>query len=247
VRTADDSVIIVDAGTGIRRLGATLNDAGRIDVLLSHLHTDHIQGLGFFGPLFEKDREVHIWGPRSAGKDLRARLARYLSEPLFPVHLRELPSHLVLHDVPFEEFAIQGVRIQADLIVHPGPTVGYRISEGGSTLVYLSDHEPVLGDARLPAEASWTSGFALAAGADVLIHDAQYTDAEYQPRVGWGHSSISQAIAFGRRAGVRRFVTFHHDPDHSDAELDHLHARANEWAQGDFELIPGVEGLSIKV
>jgi ribonuclease BN (tRNA processing enzyme) len=153
----------------------------------------------------------------------------------------------VLHDVPLGSFAVQDVQVHADLIVHPGPTVGYRINEGGSSLVYLSDHEPVLGDSHLPSTAGWTSGYALAAGADVLIHDAQYTDEEYTPRVGWGHSSMRQAMAFGRRADVRRFVTFHHDPDHSDAELDELHTRAKQWVQGAFELVPGVEGLSIEV
>jgi len=247
VRTASGSVIILDAGTGIRRLGATLAEGGRVDILLSHLHTDHIQGLGFFAPLYETDREVHIWGPRSAGMDLRARLTRYLSAPLFPVNLRELPSRLVLHDAPLGEFEVGGLRIRTDLVLHPGPTLGYRVSEVGATLVYLSDHEPALGYARLPDAAAWTSGYALAQGADLLIHDSQYTDEEYESHAGWGHSSMSQAIAFGRLAGVRRLVTFHHDPGHSDAELDDLHTRAKERVDRDFELIPGAEGLSIPV
>ena len=194
VRTKSDSVIILDAGTGIRRLGATLGDDGRIDILLSHLHTDHIQGLGFFGPLYQKDREVHIWGPRSAGLDLRARLGRYLSAPLFPVHLRELPCRLTLHDAPLDGFEIDGVRVATDLVLHPGPTLGYRITESQTSLAYMSDHEPALGNARLPDDAAWMSGYGLARGADLLIHDSQYTDAEYDTHVGWGHSSLSQAM-----------------------------------------------------
>jgi phosphoribosyl 1,2-cyclic phosphodiesterase len=228
-------------------LGATLEGDGRIDILLSHLHADHIQGLGFFAPLFESEREVHIWGPRSATMDLRSRLARYLSAPLFPVHLRELPSRLSLHDAPLGTFETQGIRIEAGLILHPGPTLGYRLSEENETLVYMSDHEPALGESRLPGRKEWTSGMALAAGADLLIHDSQYTNEEYLEHVGWGHSSIDHAIAFAERAGVRRLVTFHHDPSHSDADLERMHSVARKKHRMTFELIPGMEGMNIEV
>jgi phosphoribosyl 1,2-cyclic phosphodiesterase len=247
VRSADGATLILDAGTGIRRLGTTLSGAARIDILLSHLHADHIQGLGFFAPLFEAGREVHIWGPRSATMDLRSRLARYLSAPLFPVHLRELPSQLTLHDVPLTGFEISGIRVEAALVMHPGPTLAYRLIEQGQILVYMSDHEPALGDTHLPARAEWISGMALAAGADLLIHDSQYTDAEYADHVGWGHSSIDQTVAFAERAGVRRLITFHHDPSHSDADLETMHSVARTSQRMTFELIPGKEGMNIEV
>jgi ribonuclease BN (tRNA processing enzyme) len=179
--------------------------------------------------------------------DLRSRLARYLSAPLFPVHLRELPSQVTLHDVPLGGFEIGGVRIQTALILHPGPTLGYRLAENGQALVYMSDHEPALGGVGLPESAEWTSGMALAEGADLLIHDSQYTDAEYTKHVGWGHSSMGQAIAFAEEAGVRRLVTFHHDPGHSDFDLGLIHNSAAETLAMGFELIPGTEGLSIEV
>jgi phosphoribosyl 1,2-cyclic phosphodiesterase len=247
VQSADGATLILDAGTGIRRLGATLGGAARIDILLSHLHADHIQGLGFFAPLFEAGREVHIWGPRSATMDLRSRLARYLSAPLFPVHLRELPSRLTLHDVPLTGFEIGGVRVEASLVLHPGPTLAYRLNEPGEALVYMSDHEPALGHTHLPKLAEWTSGMALAAGADLLIHDSQYSDEEYVEHVGWGHSSIDHAVAFAERAGVRRLVTFHHDPSHSDGDLEHMHSAARKKQRMTFELIPGMEGMNIEV
>jgi phosphoribosyl 1,2-cyclic phosphodiesterase len=247
VRTRRGSTLILDAGTGIRRLGTNLAGSGRIDILLTHLHADHIQGLGFFRPLFQADREVHIWGPRSAGEDLKARLSRYLSTPLFPVHLRELPSRLTLHDAPVDGVEIGGAQITAEPVLHPGLTVGYRLAEEGAALTYLSDHEPALGGDSLPASVSWMSGFSLAQGADLLIHDSQYTDAEYVSRRGWGHSSISHTLEFASRTEAKKLITFHHDPDHSDLELDDLHSQVTEHLRNGLELIPGREGLSLEL
>jgi phosphoribosyl 1,2-cyclic phosphodiesterase len=242
LRTDDGAIIILDAGTGIRRLGLTLvGDDRRIDILLSHLHVDHIQGLGFFGPLFEPEREIHVWGPPSTTMGLRARLARYLSPPLFPVPLRELPSRLTLHDVSLDPFEVEGLRVDADLVCHPGSSVGYRIAENGATLAYIPDHEPALGARIFPGRVDWLSGFELARDADLLIHDAQYTDEEYADRVGWGHSSITQAIQFAIACEVRRLVAFHHDPDHSDDMLDRLCADLVRQ-ELPFEFKPGWEG-----
>jgi phosphoribosyl 1,2-cyclic phosphodiesterase len=246
--TADGTRLILDAGTGIRRLGAAIGgDEGRVDVLLTHLHLDHILGLGFFQPLDRPGQEVHIWGPPSATLDLHARLSRYFSPPLFPVRLRELPCRLALHDTPGGEFAIGGFTIRADLVCHPGTTVGYRISDGVASIAYIPDHEPALGAGEFPASATWTSGLELAAGVDLLIHDAQYTESEYACRVGWGHSSIPHALDFAALAGVRRLVTFHHDPSHDDTTLDRLLADAAPHRPLPFELIPGKEGDVLEV
>jgi ribonuclease BN (tRNA processing enzyme) len=149
--------------------------------------------------------------------------------------------------VPLTGFEIGDVRVEASLVLHPGPTLAYRLTEQGEALVYMSDHEPALGHKRLPERAEWTSGMALAAEADLLIHDSQYTDAEYAEHVGWGHSSIEQAVAFAERAGVRRLVTFHHDPGHSDADLESMHSVARTRQRMTFELIPGKEGMNIGV
>ncbi len=246
VRGADGTLLILDAGTGIRRLGPALDDVRRVDVLLTHLHMDHLQGLGFFAPLYRPGLEVHIWGPPSTTLDLQHRLGRYLSPPLFPVRLRELPSRPTLHDVPLGRFRIGGLEMQADLVCHPGPTVGYRITEGATAVAYIPDHEPAFGVPEFPREPAWTSGYALAAGADLLIHDTQYTDEEYPAFVGWGHSSIGHAVAFAAQAGVRRLMTFHHNPSHSDDTLDHLVETARRFAPP-FEVIPGREGLTIEL
>jgi phosphoribosyl 1,2-cyclic phosphodiesterase len=245
VRGDDGTILVLDAGTGIRCLGETLGpEAPRIDLLLTHLHMDHIQGLGFFEPLNRPDQEVHIWGPPSITLDLRSRLARYLSPPLFPVRLRDLPCRLTLHNVPLDGFEIGGLQIAAASVLHPGPTVGYRITENGASMAYLPDHEPALGVDHFPGERDWTSGFELAAEADLLIHDAQYTPAEYVDHVGWGHSSLPQAIAFATRAGVKRLVPFHHDPAHADDLLDRLFDERMSGSELPFELIPGREGAT---
>lgn len=253
VRGENGTVLALDAGTGIRRLGAALSsNVRRVDVLLTHLHMDHIQGLGFFQPLYQPGMEVHIWGPATTDLNLADRLKKYLSPPLFPVRLRDLPSNIELHDFSLERFPIEGIQIgefniSADLVTHPGPTVGYRIVENGISVTYLPDHEPALGRTALPEERDWTSGSALAAGVDLLIHDAQYSEAEYIEHVGWGHSSMPQALAFAGAAGVKRFVTFHHDPSHSDASLDQLLADARQTCRWPVELVPGTEGATFQL
>jgi ribonuclease BN (tRNA processing enzyme) len=201
VRGAEGSVLVLDAGTGIRPLGATL-DPGvrRVHVLLTHLHMDHIQGLGFFKPLFDPEVETHLWGPATATDDLRRRLVRYLSPPLFPVHLRDLPR-LVLHAVPHGSCDVGEFRVTAERICHPGHTIGYRIANGRHAVAYLSDHEPALGATEFPLDAAWTSGYALAEDVDLLFHDAQYGLDEYRRHVGWGHSALDHTLAFGDDAG----------------------------------------------
>jgi ribonuclease BN (tRNA processing enzyme) len=243
VRGREGSVLVLDAGTGLRRFGLTLDEAARrVDILLTHLHMDHIQGLGFFAPLRRRGAEVHIWGPASTTLGLGARLSRYLSPPTFPVLLRELACDLHLHEVPCGDFDIGEFRVAAALVCHPNPTVGYRLQSPAGTLTYLPDHEPALGARRFPLAAEWTSGYALADGADLLIHDAQYTSEEYRERVGFGHSSIAHALQFAGLAGARRLVPFHHDPGHSDEDIDRLLGEALAEADPSFAVTAGKEG-----
>ena len=248
VRGSNGTLLILDAGTGIKRLGANLDPGiSRVDILLTHLHLDHILGLGFFGPLDKPEVEVHIWGPPSLTMDLRSRLARYLSPPIFPIHMRDLRCCLTLHDVSRGKFDIGGLEITSDLVCHPGPTFGYRITEGGRSIAYLPDHEPALGAHHFPEDPDWTSGFKLASGVDILIHDAQYSAAEYTNHVGWGHSSLLHAMAFAAAAHVGVLVTFHHDPTHNDALLDELLLEARKTSDLTFKLDPGIEGTSFQL
>jgi len=244
IRGPNDTLLILDAGSGIRRLGATLTEPlSRIDILLTHLHLDHIQGLGFFTPLRDHGCEVHIWGPASATFTLRERLSRYLSPPLFPVYISELQSTLVLHAVSVDEFEIGEFKISSAPVIHYDPTLGFRITTSDATVTYLPDHEPALGVDDFPMSSGWTSGYSLAEGADLLIHDAQYTLQEYQTRVGWGHSAIPDAYAFANMTGVKQFVPFHHDPDHSDNDLDRFFGQQLRSQKYPFIVTPGAEGM----
>lgn len=240
VRATPGAIAVLDAGTGIQQLGPTIGeDVSRVDVLLTHLHMDHILGLGFFAALHRPELEVHLWGPASTTLGLRGRLTRYLSPPLFPVRIRDLECELHLDEVPRGTFEIPGLRVDSDLVCHPGPTAGFRLDDGTNVVTYLPDHEPALGARRFPDAPRWTSGYDLAEGATVLIHDAQYTDEEYARKVGWGHSSISQAIAYARHVGARTLVASHHDPTHSDAVLDELYVSAPDG------VIAAREGLEL--
>lgn len=237
--------LILDAGSGVRPLGLEIEPGPRIDILLSHLHMDHVQGLPFFIPLLDPDSEVHIWGPISTTQTLRQRLSRYLSPPLFPIRVRDLPN-VYFHDVPPGSFDVGAFHVTADLVSHPGSTLGYRIGIDGRELAYIPDHEPALGDSQCPIEPEWTSGFALAHKANLLVHDAQYTDAQYGERIGWGHTSYTQLTQFARLTEVDRLVTFHHDPAHDDRKLDEYHLALEDLAK-DVPIVPGTSGLIVEV
>jgi ribonuclease BN (tRNA processing enzyme) len=247
IEFADGTTLILDAGSGIRELGQRIaeRDPGLLHICLTHLHLDHVEGLGFFEPLWTPRWKLHFWGPPSATTTLQDRVARYLSPPLFPVGLAEAPAEVVFEDVPREPWRLGSAVIEAEAVEHRGPTVGYRIEDEGQVLVYLPDHEPYL-TAALADERKWISGWALAAGADLLLHDSQYTEEEYAQRIGWGHSSVDQAAAFARAAGVRQLGMFHHDPMRSDHELEELYDRVAEIVQEDQEPpIIAREGMEI--
>jgi phosphoribosyl 1,2-cyclic phosphodiesterase len=230
VTLSDGSTLILDAGTGIRSLGLALpRGPQQINILLTHLHLDHIQGLMFFAPMFWPESEITIWGPASPEASLQDRVARYISAPLAPVEVRELPSSVCFREAETVQWRVGPATVLAQAVNHRGPTLGYRIEDRDATLCYIPDHEPGLGSPLAALDDDWISGFELARGASLLIHDCQYTDREYPDHVGWGHSPVSDALAFGRRAGAGRLLLFHHDPMHSD---DFLDALAGEIAAG---------------
>jgi ribonuclease BN (tRNA processing enzyme) len=167
-------------------------------------------------------------------QQLQERIARYLSPPLFPVHLDDVPSNLSFHDAPETAVTIGSATVRAGKVTHQGPTVGYRIEEDGQSLVYLPDHEPAIGNDLSTISADWMSGYDIARDASLLLHDAQYREHEYGAHVGWGHSSIADTIEFATKAGVERLMLFHHDPYHNDEELEQLLVEARaKWSGAD--------------
>jgi phosphoribosyl 1,2-cyclic phosphodiesterase len=222
-------LVILDAGTGIRLLGAELlrqhpNDAITVDLLLSHTHWDHIQGLPFFAPFFGKKNCVRIWGAKQGEVDLEVILRQQMHPVVFPVPLDEVAAELTVSHVSTEAFEIDGFAVRAMRLRHPGNTLAYRLTPkgGGASMAYVTDNE--LGSGGDYGEpGTWRSDFVrFLGGVDVLIHDAMFTPEELSRHRGWGHSSDHEAVALAAEAGVRRLVLFHHRPERDDAAMDGL-------------------------
>ena len=246
---SDGTEVILDAGTGICDLGrARDRGSNPVHLLLTHLHLDHIQGLMFFEPLFDPGCEVRVSGPIAFGGSLLNRLARYISAPLAPIEIRELPATVSFNEIPTGRFQMGPATVEAAFVNHRGPTLGFRITDGDVTVAYIPDHEPALGQELDGSAREWISGYELARDVDLLIHDAQYTEEEYAGRVGWGHSATEHVVAFARRCGARRLALFHHDPLHDDPTIRTMTQAAQAAADGAVEQVSAArEGESVEL
>jgi phosphoribosyl 1,2-cyclic phosphodiesterase len=221
VRLGDGSLVVIDAGSGIRNLGRELvrrREPRLIHLFLTHAHWDHLQGFPFFLPAYQKGFTLQVWGgPRSAAT-LRSYLRQQLTPPFFPVKFAELGAAIRFPARPATQIRIGGTSIQSIPLTHPDGGYGFKFSEEGRTFVFLTDNE--LGFSH-PGGLREEDYIDAARGADLLLHDAQYSDEEYASRTrGWGHSTYTQAARFAARAGAKRLGTFHHDPDHDDRTID---------------------------
>jgi phosphoribosyl 1,2-cyclic phosphodiesterase len=221
---ATGETFIFDAGTGIRMLGLSRarsqDSEHHLHIFLTHFHWDHLQGLPFFGPLFSAENTITFRSACSA-EDLRRILSVQMEDPYFPVRF-----DLVSATIKFEQIIGAAVRfgdaeIASFALHHPGGACGYRIDAGGARFVHATDHEH--GDAEADARL-----LKVARGADVLIYDAQYTPEEYKMRVGWGHSTWLEATRCAAAAQVKQLVLFHHDPGHTDDDMQHIVEQARK-------------------
>jgi len=234
VRNEGEPLIILDAGTGIRKLGMDiLRDPSvtEIHLFFSHTHWDHIQGLPFFAPLFIPKYKIKLYGPVHYSKNLEQILSLQMEYTYFPVRVAELAADLSFHDITEQEIHVgNGIAVKTKYVNHPVVCLSYKITCEGRSFIYLTDHEPYRNlfsegdninseEGRLVAQEQSEALIDFIERTDLLCIDAQYTPAEYKTKVGWGHSSVDDSYQLAREGGVREVVLFHHDPDRTDAEL----------------------------
>ena len=226
-----DNIIILDAGSGIRDLGNTLAASGEhkhIHLFISHTHWDHIQGFPFFTPAYIPGRKLTVYGERGFGKNLESVLLGQLDRDYFPVQFEDMNADIQFKYLSEVPVSVGDAEVTREYVNHPGATVGYKVSVEGKSFVYISDNEFLQGYLGAPGDLAIDSPEILphqktlqfASGADILIHEAQYTNEQYPSKVGWGHSCISNACLFAKIADPGRWVVIHHDPMHSDDFLD---------------------------
>lgn len=215
--------IILDAGTGIRSLGKENPRHQKTHhIFLSHYHFDHIVGLPFFGPLHQKENTVHLYGPEGDQHSLRQTIGTLFAKEFFPVPLRLLPAKIRFHALGRKRFRIGPFSITSLPINHPSSTLGYFMETNQHKVAYLTDHEPMRQFRHLrQSPTSYEKALLqLLKETDLLIQDAQFTDTHYPAHRGWGHTSWSEAIRLAEKAGVKKLIFFHHDPDQTDRSLE---------------------------
>jgi CheY-like chemotaxis protein/phosphoribosyl 1,2-cyclic phosphodiesterase len=246
VRGADGTLIVLDCGTGAHDLGRALlaeSRPTRGHLLISHTHWDHIQGFPFFAPVLTPGHEWDVYAPQGLGQRLEAALGGQMEFQYFPVTLKQLGATVRYHDLAEGTFAVGGATVTARYLNHPGLAMGYRIESAGVTVVYATDHEPH--SLHQPVHLEDQRHIDFLSGADLVIHDAQYTLAEYPEKLTWGHSPAEWAVDFALAAGVPRLALFHHDPTRDDDDVDALVAACRDRARGHgaaIEIFAAAEG-----
>lgn len=219
IRSAAGDLVVVDCGSGVRPLGNRLVEEGRreMSILFTHSHWDHVLGFPFFKPIYDSRNKIDFFGCPFAQKSVRTVIEKIMEPPQFPINLGAIRARLTFHDPCLDGFEIGSLRIKPIVLSHPNQGLGYRFCENGSSFVFLTDNELFHHhDGGRPYEEY----LAFARGADVLVHDAEFTEADYKKTKGWGHSTCEQAVELAVKAEAGRFGLFHHNQDRPDAEVD---------------------------
>jgi phosphoribosyl 1,2-cyclic phosphodiesterase len=219
VQTGDDQIVIIDAGTGIRKLGQTLLHEKRreVSIIFTHAHWDHLMGFPFFGPLYVEGTQITVFGCPFAQDSIRAFLSPTMAAPHFPVDLTTVKAEIGYRAFCQDEFRIGSVTITPILLSHPNQGIGYKLSEDGKSFVFLTDNELTF---THPGGLTYQDYRRFSTGADLLLHDAEYTPAEYEYKKTWGHSVYTDALRLAMEAEVARFGLFHHNQDRTDEGVE---------------------------
>ncbi len=251
VRLGEGNLLIFDAGSGIVPLGrALLREAGPLnaDVFLTHFHWDHIQGLPFFAPAYRRGTCLRIYGCEDADVKLPTIIARQMENTYFPVPMVTLAADLVFLNLTEGHYAFDGFELDTMFLQHPGKTLGYRLRRGGKTLAYITDNElEIIQEEPSPAVRRLAD---FVRGADLLIHDSQFTRAEYPAVKGWGHSCYEDVVRLAQLAGVHRLAFFHHDPERTDDQIDaqvESHRRRLAAAGSPLKCFAAQEGTTLEL
>ena len=228
--TTENTVCILDAGSGIRDLGLELMKSNIRDVhlFITHTHWDHIQGFPFFVPAYNPAFKITVYGAQGFGKDLKSLFSGQLDKDYFPIQMENMRATLNFVQLGPEPVELPGMRVTWEFANHPGATVGYKIDLGGKKIAWVPDNEFLEGYTGSPdlispdheRAAPFQKMIEFLSGVDLLMHEAQYTNEEYASKIAWGHSSLSNACLLARFAGARRWTVIHHDPAHDDRFLE---------------------------
>ena len=249
IRTADDAIIIVDAGSGIRRLGNRLLAEGRFEysMVFTHSHWDHILGFPFFKPIYRKEAIIHMCGCPFNEESVKEMIAKVMSSPNFPVDYNNVQAQISYQESCQSSFAVRSLTIDPIRASHPNSGIGYKFSERGKTFVFLTDNELTH---RHPGGLDFADYVRFAAGADLLFHDSEFTEEEYRTKKGWGHSTYRAALQLALDAGVKKFGLFHHNQERTDEALDEIADNCRKIVAGrgsSLECFAVREGMEIRL
>lgn len=249
--SSGEHFFIFDAGTGIRELGAAFLKGGHslpLHLFLSHCHWDHIQGLPFFPPAYQARQEIHLYGCEEPDLKLNQILAFQMQSPYFPIPIKGLAARFTLHPLQEGAYKVGPATVRTLYLNHPGNALGYRVEWDGRKILYVTDNE--LASVSSASFVPDPKLLEFCRGADLLIHDAQYTDAEYGSKRGWGHSTWSMALKLAMASQVKACALFHHDPDHTDEDLDKVTQEAQDFLKqsgGSLRVTVAAEGSEVRL
>ncbi len=244
-----DTILIFDAGTGLKNLGRSLVDEfgdkpASVHLLITHTHWDHIQGFPFFSYVYMKEKEIHVYGGHYF-HDIKDLLAGQMKREYFPVILEEVSSNLVFHELYDNPLTIGDIEIYHTHLMHPALSLGFRLEYRGKVFVYATDNELIV-NKEIP-EFNLENIQGLIRGADILVAECQYTDREYPNKAGWGHSTIEGVVRLARNSEVKKLYTFHHDPYHDDSFIDKMISSVKKSSKPHLEVIGAREGMVVTI